>query len=186
MLCLQGSPSTSDGTATSEATTTTNVSTGSVDNGAKQCNPAYEDVTINHPQPNPPTGGSQYADLASRPSDAPMILPELDRVEYKQIRKHTVEYAELGDRPANAPPVLPPDVGVNYVGVKPTPKAKVSLKLDEKKAEHVQSKTDRVVYADLGSRRPNAPVVIPPNTSVHYVDVRPTLKPKVRINSFAC
>ena len=40
------------------------------------------------------------------------------------------------------------------------------------KVEHMQSKKDSVMYAELGSRPANAPPVLPPDTRVHYTTVK--------------
>ena len=75
-----------------------------------------------------------------------------------------------------------------YEHVLPQPsKAQSSpFKLDGKKAERVQSKKGGVECAELGSRPANAPVVLPPDTSVHYTSVRKEPMPKdtVSMNSF--
>ena len=119
MFCLQES----------DVSITTDTTTVTVGNGTKQCSAANEGVSIKHSQPNSTTVESPYADLEPRPVDAPKILPELEKVEYNQMRKQTVEYAELGAKPAISPVFLPPDPCVQHVDVEPTPKAKVSVNL---------------------------------------------------------
>ena len=112
-----------------------------------------------------------------------------------------ITFSEGGDLPHPLPSPAPsftfspekkqpkPNTGVfQYETVHPQPSIAQSSphQLGGKKAEHIQSRKGGVVYAELGRRPANAPVVLPPAISVHYMSVRkePMPKDKVSMNSF--